>query len=183
VLVRPYKSKIPAAVDAVVAGFTAAFAGSDPPVYVRDGMWTASESGGAYPQDVAIGWYGFYPGYQYPTRALSEELGEAVITATNTEQGWAPAQEEEFTIGCASIVMSGMDPKGSQWSKLRRMAYGNIAAASSYLASPEAGELYLAGTTQKLVIARQNACHEVATRRGLLCIVTFSVDCCTVSQQ
>jgi hypothetical protein len=182
-LFRPYNSRIPVALDAITAAFTAAFSGSDPRVFVRDGPWLASESGGPYAQDVAVGWSGFYPGYQYPTRSLSEELGEAAITATNTEEGWAPAQEETFTVGCASLVMSGTDPKTAEWSKLRRMAYANIATASTYMASPEAGELYLNDQVMKLVIARTNSCHQVSQRRGILCVVAFSLEAVAMSQE
>lgn len=182
-LARPYNSKIPAALDAIVAGFTAAFTNSSPRVFVRDGPWNAGESGGAYAQDMAIGWYGFYPGYQYPTRALSEELGEAAVTAQNLEAGWAPSQEETFTVGCASLVLSGGDLKPGEWSKLRHMAYANIAAASTYIADPANAQGYLNDTVEKLVIARSNACHQVAQRRGTLCIVTFSLECTTTSQQ
>ena len=179
----PYNSKVPAALDAIVAAFTAAFTGSDPRVFVRDGPWLAAESGGAYPMDMAVGWSGFYPGYQYPTRSLSEELGEAAITGSNTESGLGPSMEENFTVGCASLVMSGNDPKPSEWSKLRHMAYANIAAAATYIATPEAGQLYLAGTVEKLVFARSSSCHMVSQRRGVLCIVTFSLDCVSTSQQ
>jgi hypothetical protein len=182
-LAYPYNSKIPAALDAIYAAFTAAFTGSDPRVFVRDGPWAAAESGGAYAMDLAIGWYGFYPGYQYPTRALSEELGEAAVSATNTEMGWAPSQEENFTVGCASLVLSGADPGPAEWSKLRHMAYGNIAAAASYVSDPETGQLYLNDTVEKLVFARQNSCHLVAQRRGVLCVTTFSLECVATSQQ
>jgi hypothetical protein len=183
VLAYPYNSKIPAALDAITAAFTAAFTNSSPRVFVRDGPWNAGESGGSYAQDMAIGWYGFYPGYQYPTRALSEELGEAAVTAQNIEAGWAPGQEETFTVGCASLVMSGSDPSPGEWSRLRHMAYGNIATASTYIADPQQGGQYLDSTVEKLVIARTNACHLVAQRRGVLCIVSFSLDCTTTSQQ
>jgi hypothetical protein len=183
VLIRPYESKIPDVFDAVVAACTAAFTGSDPQVFVRDGPWVGGEAGGAYVQDLVVGWYGFYPGYQYPTRSLSEELGEAVITGTNTQQGWGPSQEEEFTFGCASIVAVGHQPSTGEWSKLRRMAYGNIATAARYLADPENGQLYLNDTTEKLTIAASNAAHQVSQRRGLLCVVTFSIEGCTTSQQ
>ena len=182
-LAYPYNSKIPAAMDALVAAFTAAFTGSDPRVFVRDGPWTASESGGPTPMDMAIGWYGFYPGYQYPTRSLSEELGEAAINSVNAEQGWAPGQEETFTVGCASLVLSGPNPSNTEWSRLRHLAYGNIATASRYVADPEHGKIYLNDTVMKLVIGRSTSCHQVAQRRGVLCVVTFSLECTTTSQQ
>lgn len=182
-LAFPYNSKIPAAMDAIVAAFTAAFAGSDPRVFVRDGPWVASESGGSYAQDMAIGWSGFYPGYQYPSRSMSEELGSAAVTATNMEMGWAPSQEETFTVDCASLVMTGSDPKPSEWSRLRHMAYGNIATASTYICDPARGQGYLNDTVEKLVIARSNSCHPVAQRRGILCVVTFSLEAVTTSQQ
>src|SRR5690242_15455547 len=101
-LFRPYSSKVPDALDALFQAFTAAFTGT--PVTVRDGPWTAAESGGAVAQDVAIGWGGFYPGYQYPTRALSEEMGDAAITTINTTHGMAPSQSEEITVECASFT-------------------------------------------------------------------------------
>ena len=182
-LAFPYSSKIPAALDAIVAAYTAAFTNSSPRVFVRDGPWTAGESGGPYAQDMAIGWSGFYPGYQYPTRALSEELGESEVTATNIEAGWAPSQEETFNVACASLVMSGADPTAGQTSKLRHMAYANITTASTYIADPANGGSYLNNTVEKLVIARTNSCHVVAQRRGLLCVVTYDLEAVTTSQQ
>lgn len=182
-LAYPYSSKIPAALDAIVAAFTAAFTGSDPQVFVRDGPWAASESGGGYAQDMAIGWSGFYPGYQFPSRSLSEELGGAAVTAQNMEMGWAPSQEETFSVDCASLVMTGADPTPAVWSQLRHMAYGNIATAATYICDPQAGGQYLDSTVEKLVIARSNACHQVAQRRGVLGIVTFSLECVTTTQR
>jgi hypothetical protein len=182
-LAFPYNSKVPVALDAIVAAFTAAFAGSDPPVFVRDGPWNAGESGGALAQDIAIGWYGFYPGYQYPTRALSEELGDAAVTSSNLEMGWAPSQEETSTVGCASLVMTGEDPKTGVWPPLRHLAYGNIATAATYICDPQAGGLYLNNVVEKLVIARTSSCHMVAQRRGVLCIVAFSLEFVSTTQQ
>lgn len=179
----PYQSNIPGAYDAIMFAAQAAFAGSDPPVLVRDGPWTAGESGGPYAQDLAIGWYGFYPGYQYPTRALSEELGQAAVTSTIQESGLGPSLEETFTVDCASLVLTGEDPSPAEWSKLRHSAYGNIAAMAGYMATPEAGELYLDGSVEKLTFARTTSCHLVAQRRGVLCIVTFSIEAVATAQR
>jgi hypothetical protein len=183
VLAYPYNSKIPAALDAIVAAFTAAFTNSDPRVFVRDGPWTASESGGGYAQDVAIAWSGFYPGYQFPSRSMSEELGDAAVTAQNLEMGWAPSQEETFSVGCVSLVMTGSDPTPAVWSQLRHMAYANIGTAATFIADPVAGGQFLNDTVEKLVIARSNACHLVAQRRGVLCMVSFSLECVTATQR
>ena len=182
-LASPYNSKIPAALDALTAAFTAAFTGSSPRVFVRDGPWTAGESGGSLAMDMAIGWSGFYPGYQYPTRALSEELGESAVSASNQEAGWAPSQEETVNVNCASLVLTGADPSPATWSKLRHQAYGNIATASAYIADPVAGGQYLNSTVEKLVIARTNSCHQVPQRRGVLCVVQYSLEFVTTSQQ
>ena len=182
----PYSSRIPDAIDALVAAFTAAFAGSDSwpqgRVFVRDGPWLAAESGGAYAQDMAVGWSGFYPGYQYPTRSLSEELGEATATATNLEGGLAPGQEETFSIDCASLVQTGADPSSAEWSLLRHLAYGNIAAAAAFVSDP-LNDGYLAGTVEKLVFARTNSLHQVPQRRGVLVIAAFTLECVSQTQR
>src|SRR5581483_5938556 len=184
-LSRPYDPKIPAVLDALYQAFTAAFTTPNDAgqVAVRDGPWTAGESGGPVAQDVALAWGGWYPGYQYPTRALSEEMGEAAITGTSEVQGWAPGQKEEFTVGCASFVLSGIEANPGNWSQLRHLAYGNIGQLARYIADPPGGERYLDDTVESLTIAQQTACHQVAQRRGVLCIVTFSLYCCTTSQQ
>lgn len=186
-LVRPYSSVIPQAVDALYEAMTAAFAaqlasGGDR-VYVRDGPWTAADSGGAMAQDVAVAWYGFYPGYQYPTRALSEELGDSVVAGKNELSGMGPSQTETFTIGCASMVLSGGDPNHANWSALRTLVYKNIATAVNGAANPQIGGMYLGNVIQSVCIGSVNTLHQVAGRRGLLGIATFAVDCTGVSQQ
>ena len=116
-------------------------------------------------------------------RALSEELGQAAVTSTIQESGLGPSLEETFTVDCASLVLTGEDPSPAEWSKLRHSAYGNIAAMAGYMATPEAGELYLDGSVEKLTFARTTSCHLVAQRRGVLCIVTFSIEAVATAQR
>jgi hypothetical protein len=186
-LARPYQSVIPRAIDALTqameATFAAQLAAGGDRVYVRGGPWTSAESGGSYAQDMAVCWYGFYPGYQYPTRALSEELGDAVASAHNELSGMGPSQTETFTVGCASMCLYGGEASTSNWSKLRGIVYGNIAAAAAGLADPQIGGLYLGGVVQSVNIGSENALHQVAGRGGILAIVTYSLDCVSVSQQ
>lgn len=181
-LVRPYASKAPDVLDALVAAFTAAAAGL--PFTVRDGPWTAAESGGSLGQDLAVGWSGFYPGYQYPTRSLSEEMGQPAYTMVNTQSGWGPSQTEDIDVDCASMAYSGTSITPGAWSALRKTAAGNIAAASAAIADPgSAGQQYLNGLVESLTVSAQGGCHQVAQRRGMLVIVTFTLHCVTTSQQ
>jgi hypothetical protein len=186
-LINPYTSTVPVAIDALVDALTAGFAaqaeaGGDQ-VYVRDGPWTAGQSGGTYAQDLAVCWYGFYPGYQFPSRSLSEELGDAVVSAHNDQQGWGPGQEESFTIGCASLVAYGGEADHADFSKLRTLAYRNVSTAAGYIADPQAGGQYLNGAAMKLVIAPDTSLHMVSQRRGILVIVTFGIGCTAQTQQ
>lgn len=186
-LARPYTSVIPQAIDALMqaarAVFAAQLAAGGDRVYVRGGPWTAAESGGPFAQDLAVCWYGFYPGYQYPTRALSEELGEAVVSARNELSGLGPSQTEMFTIGCGSMCLYGGETTDENWSKLRHIVYGNIATLASGLADPQIGGLYLGNVVQQVTVASQNTMHQVAGRAGILAITTFALDCTSVSQQ
>jgi hypothetical protein len=186
-LTRPYRSVIPQAIEALGqamdATFAAQLASGGDQVYVRHGPWTAADDAGPWVQDMAICWYGFYPGYQYPSRSMSEELGDAVVSAHNELSGLGPSQTEVFTIGCASMVMYGGDATAANWSALRSKVYGNIAAAAAGFADPQIGGLYLGNVIQSVCIASENALHQVAGRRGILGIVTFAVDCVSVSQQ
>jgi hypothetical protein len=186
-LTRPYRSVVPQAIDALTQAWQAAFAAQlaagGERVYVRGGPWTAEESGGPWAQDMAVAWYGFYPGYQFPSRSMSEELGDAVVSAHNDQTGLGASQEETFTIGCASMCLYGGEASTANWSTIRAKVYGNVATAAASFADPAIGGLYLGGVVQKIVIGSENALHQVPSRRGILAIVTFQVDCVSTSQQ
>ena len=77
----------------------------------------------------------------------------------------------------------GGEPVPGVWSELRHMAYGNIATALTFICDPQAGGQYLNNVVEKLVIARTNSCHMVSQRRGVLCVVSFSLECVTTLQQ
>ena len=185
-LTRPYRSVIPQAIEALGqaadAAFAAQLASGGDRVYVRHGPWTAADDAGPWVQDLAICWYGFYPGYQYPTRALSEELGDAVVSAHNELSGLGPSQTETFTVGCASMVGYGGDPTPGNWAALRALVYANIATLAAGVADPQIGGLYLGNVVQSVCIGSENSLHQVAARRGILGIVTFSLDCVSTSQ-
>jgi hypothetical protein len=185
-LSRPYRSVVPQAVAALRSAFQAAFAAQlaagGEKVYVRGSSWIAEESGGAWAQDLAIAWYGFYPGYQYPTRALSEELGEAVVSGRNELSGWGPSQNEAFSIGCASMCQYGGEPNDSNWDAIRGRVYGNIATGAAGISDPQVGGLYLGDVVQQVTIGAETSLHQVVGRRGILAIVTFNLECMSVSQ-
>lgn len=185
-LARPYRSVIPQALSALrqaaAAAFAAQLASGGERVYVRGGVWTSEESGGAWAQDLCIAWYGFYPGYQYPTRALSEELGESVVSARNILTGLAPSQQESFSVGCASICQYGGEASDANWDAARTRVYANIATVAAGIADPQVGGLFLGNVVQQVTIGAENSLHEVAGRRGILAIVTFSLECESVSQ-
>ena len=93
-LIRPYRSVIPQAIDALGqaadAAFAAQLASGGARVYMRHGPWTAADDAGPWVQDLAICWYGFYPGYRCPSRSMSEELGDEVMSGGVTRcRGWA----------------------------------------------------------------------------------------------
>jgi hypothetical protein len=186
-LARPYSSVIPQAVDALYEAassvFAAQLAAGGDRVYVRDGPWTEEQSGGPWAQDIAICWYGFYPGYQYPTRSLSEELGDSVAAGRNELSGLGPSQQESFTVGCASMCQYGGKAEHGNWSAVRAKVYGNIATLAGQIADPQIGGLYLGGVVQQVTIGAESALHQVAGRRGILGIVTFSLECMSTSQQ
>jgi hypothetical protein len=182
-LYRPYSSHVPDAMDALVEFSESAFAESDPRVYVRDGPWTASESQGSEPQDLCIGWYGFYPGYSYPTRSLSEELGAAEVTSSNELQGMGPSQLERYSVACASIAASGMDATHANFSVIRRAAFSNIATLAGMAADPNVPGPFLNGAALTVTIAADASLHQVAARRGILAIVTFTILAESFSQQ
>ena len=185
-LAFPYRSVIPQAVNALVQAATAVFAAQQAAggdiVAVRDGPWTDESSGGAFAQDLAVCWYGFYPGYQYPTRALSEEQGDAVVSARNELSGLGPSQQESFSIGCASMCQYGGKAEHGHWSKVRTKVYANIATLAAQIADPQIGGLYLGNVVQQVTIGSESALHQVAGRRGILGIVTFSLECISTSQ-
>ena len=81
------------------------------------------------------------------------------------------------------MVMYGGDPTAANWSALRALVYANIATLAAGVADPQIGGLYLGVfSSSRVCIGSEGALHQVAAHRGILGIVTFSLDCVSTSQ-
>lgn len=134
-------------------------------VLVKDGQWTSEESA----KDViVVGWSGFYPGYEYPSRSMSEELGGAAATVTTVQSGLGPAYLETFHVNCASVARTGT----RDVAEARATAYANVGIVGNVM-----DDLLRTPYVSKATMAADSALHQVSTRRGTDVIVTFSVEC------
>lgn len=162
---RPWQSNVPGAITQLLALIQAQVLAVGTQVLVKDGQWTSEESA----KDViVVGWSGFYPGYEYPTRSLSEELGGAAVTVTTVQQGLQPAYLETFRINCASIARTG----GKNIAAARTTAYANMGIVGNTI-----DDLIRTPPVSKATMAAESALHQVNTRRGIDVIVTFSIEC------
>lgn len=172
---RPWQSHIPDALDALVrlTKQQVALAGAD--VVVHD---SAFVGGGTQANVIMIGWAGFQPGYEYPTRVMSEETGNAAVAGEGAQTGLSGVQET-FTISCASLVRAGStDP--AEISATRRIAYQNLRYVGQALDTPPP---HLGGTVANAVMGTSQSYFPVQDRRGLLSVVTFGIRCESWAQQ
>lgn len=169
-LSRPWQSRTPDVIDALVSLFTAAF--STTKVQVHDGPWTSMESSD---QAVVVGWFGFPPTYEYPTRAMNEDEGLAAASVETVMEGLGPSLREKITVNCASLARQGSGKGGDA----RRAVYANLAiVGSAVTANPT-----LSGASIQTVLGVTSQLHQVKDRRGALAIVTFGVECEAYAQQ
>jgi hypothetical protein len=162
---RPWQSNVPGAIAQLLTLIEAQVASAGAKVLVKDGQWASEESG----KDViVVGWPGFYPGYEYPSRSMSEELGGASVTVTTVQSGLGPAYLETFRINCASVVRVGAGSIASA----RTIAYANITLVGKTI-----DDLIRTPPVAKATMAADSALHQVQTRRGIDVIVTFGIEC------
>lgn len=171
---KTWTSPVPALLTALTSLLTQAFSLAGGDVLVKDGPWASAESAN---QVIAVGWSGFGPGYQFPSRSMSEELGGADVTAEGTQEGLAPSIREHLAVSMASIVRS---TENTDMSSARVLAYANIAVVGAAIAPPNHT---ISKTVLSSTMGSVNALHQVQDRRGAIAIVTFSISCQAYSQQ
>lgn len=176
-LYRPWQSQAPVAMNALVAllkNQTATMTGDDVPViHFGPFMGEASDN-----NIIAIGWTGFVPGYQYPSRFMSEELYGAALQSQVVEAGLGPSSTEMFEITNASLVRSGSTKEGDRQAAVG-LAYANLQLVGNVIAQPP----WLSGTVAHAEFASPVNMHMVQDRRGFLAIVGFSIRCTAWAQQ
>jgi hypothetical protein len=168
--VTRYTSHVPAAIDALVALVRTGLSNLD--VLVKDGAWTSQET----KQDiVCIGWSGFIPGYQFPSKTMSEQLGGADVSLTAVAEGLGPSIREVFVISCCSISRVGST---DGMPEARRRAYANMNAVGGMINPP-----WLEANVIKATMGTTSSLHQEQERRGALAVVTFSVEAEAYAQQ
>jgi hypothetical protein len=173
---RPWQTHIPDAVEALVSLTRGAITAAGATVEVHDGAFIG---GGSISNLLIIGFGGFVPGYEYPSRSMSEELGNAAVAGENSFSGLAPGVIETFNIACASMVRSGSTDESDRQAS-RRTAYANLQYVGQVLPRTP----WLNGTVQKEPLMAPSVSYfPVQDRRGLLSVVTFTIRCQAWSQQ
>jgi hypothetical protein len=175
-LARPYRSAAPDILDWLYDTVTARVTERQLAIVVHDGSWLAGATE-VKNDTVVFGWSGFVPGYQFPSRSMSEELGGGDVTAKAVQVGLGPSIEETLSVACASMTLSGSVHR-SDVSAARRKAYGAIEQIGGLIAPP-----WLGGNVQKATLAASSRLSQVQQRRGLLAIVAFSIECVVFAQQ
>lgn len=145
-----WQTRVPEAIDALVAIFTAAegLAG----VTVRDG---ASVSQARVTEIVSVGYTGVEGENDVDAQALTEGLGGS-------------PDREQFTIRCAAAALKG----GTDLSAARRRAYELFAAAGAAIAENRT----LNGAVMRAMIG-SHALTQDQTDSGAQAVVVFTVDC------
>ncbi len=172
---RPWKSHIPDAMDALVDLVEARVALLGLDIKVSDGGFIG---GGTAAQVLQLGWPGFQPGYEYPSRSMSEETGNAAVASEGSLQGLAPAVIETFTIACASLVRSGSTSQ-AEMRLARRNAYQNINIVATVVQGPN----NLNGSVARMTMGSTTSYYPIQDRRGLLALVSFGIRCEAFAQQ
>jgi hypothetical protein len=145
-----WASKLPAAMDALVAAFTA-WPGLDG-VTVRDGP---STSQAAVQEIVSVGYTGGESGTDAESTLMTEGLGGVV-------------DREQFLIRCATAVLVGGDGVAGA----RRRAYELLAEAGAAIAA----DRQLGGSVMRAMIAAHAFTME-QTNKGAQAVVLFEVSC------
>lgn len=173
---RPWESHIPDALTALLAAVkveSQTWAGGGPEVHF--GQFTSQQPDLSV---LVVGWTGFVPGYEYPTRVMSEETYSPIVSAVSTQSGLTPSALEEFLINCASLVRTGSNNDDFKL-KAVKTAYANLEIVGRILQGPQ----WLNGTVAKAEMGETSSLNLVGDRRGVLAVVPFSVRCTAWAQQ
>ena len=173
---RPWQTHIPDAVEALVSLTRGVITRAGVDVEVHDGAFIG---GGTQQNVLVIGFGGFVPGYEYPSRSMSEQLGNAAVAGESSFSGLAPGVIETFNIACASMVRLGSTDESDRQAG-RRTAYQNL----QYIGQVLPLQPFLNGTVAKEpLMAPSMSYFPVQDRRGLLSVVTFTIRCEAWAQQ
>lgn len=175
-----WKSQVPYAITQLYlltkAAIAAAAVPGGPQVDVHDGPFVSADSAS---QLIVIGWTGFIPGYQFPSRSMSETLQAPAATSAALAEGLAPSLRERFEIACASICRIGTEHDSVDIPSARLAAYANI----EFVGNAVAANQTLNRTVGRSSFGATSELHEANDRRGALAVVTFTVECEGFSQQ
>jgi hypothetical protein len=175
---HPWESHAPAAMLALVTALrnvTATMTTGAPKVHYGPYMSAASDQ-----NVLVIGWTGFVPGYQYPSRVMSEELYSAIINGNSSQEGLAPSSRETFEIACGSLVRSGSNDENDAVQTVNT-AYANLKIVGTVLQKTSPPP-WLSGAVARAEMAPAVSAHLAQDRRGLLCVVTFNIRCESFAQ-
>ena len=164
---RPFAFNVPDVLDSLVAMLQQSAAGLD--FLIKDGPWTSAES---EPNAVCIGWSGFHPGYEYPTRSMSEQQVSQAVTVTTEVEGMGPSIKERMSIACSSLARPG----GGDNIATRRTAYNQVKQVGLLLRAPWPAGVMIAW------ISGGNLLYQLE-RRGPMAVVTFTIEAEAYAQQ
>lgn len=172
-----YRSPVPGAIDDLVATLRQRIDLNPPQrrTLIHDGSFV---QGGTEHDKIVVGWSGFIPGYEYPSKAMSEHTGGAVASGESDWMGLGPGIMENFQIHCITMAWTGSATGKADVSIIRRRAYDLVNLAGSLIAVP-----WLGGTVMKAEMAKSTELHVAQQRGGLLAAVTFSIACSAMAQQ
>jgi hypothetical protein len=145
-----WSTKVPAAMDALVAVFNAWPDLSE--VSVLDGPTTSQQT---FREVLTVGWTG------------GDDQTDAESTLLTEGLGGAP-DREQFTIRCAAAVLRGTDDLPGA----RRQAYGLLAEAGAAIAANRS----LNGVVMRAMVASHSLSQEL-TQQGAQAVVVFEVSC------
>jgi hypothetical protein len=175
----PWSPRVPLAITALVAAFKTAMTGVD--VLAWDGPQVSTES---LEDVVVVGWGGFPTSSRSPSRELSEQLAQPDVVVETVQQGLGPSLLETMTIDCSAMSRTGgTGAAGSTQGGppvARARAYQLMGLAGAAITPPNHT---LGGVVMKSTMSAHGQLHQVQDRRGVLAIVTFTVECVATSQQ
>ncbi|MFJ5644041.1 hypothetical protein [Streptomyces sp. NPDC093223] len=148
-----WTSKLPAAVDALVAAFTEWPGIGGSKVIVRDGP---SDSQATVQEVVTVGWTGG-----------DDENGADAVLAT---EGLGDPSREQFTIRCVAAALSSTN----DIAKARQRAYELLSEAGAAIAA----DRRLGGAVMRAWISSHSLDPQL-TAQGAQAVVTFEVSCDT----
>lgn len=174
---QPYRSRIPAAIDDLTATLKQRLELNPPErtVTVHDGPWA---QGGTEHDRVIVAWGGFIPGYEYPSRSMSEQPGHAAVSSQSTQVGLGPGLMEQFSISCAAMSWTGSTGGEHDMSTARQRAYDLMTLTGTLVEPP-----WLNNTVMRAVFNRTGGLSQILQRRGLVMVVSFTIECTAMAQQ